>query len=240
MSKMKNTFLYIFLYYCLLPVFVPACSDQPRAVSDQKMTTQKLVKIENTWCLETKSEYYNIVPNALRIKFKPDIHRNEQEQFLSDRKIAVTGVDPAGIYEIEVKTDQNITDLYARLYSAAPVEYVQVIRAQEADVDRTRITEIIFNKKRFVKKNQKWYLRSAGDLYEIIPYSLSLKFKDDIPAAQRQEFLNSNNLKLLRQNRLGIYDLELPQGMHALDLYFEIHEHPLLEFVEVNTLGSYN
>ena len=236
---MKYSFLYAFLCYCLLPVFLPACNGQPQAVSSQKMAIQKLVKIEHTWYLEEKSGYYGILRDALLVKFKTDITRDEQDQFFSDRKINVNNIDPNGIYELQVPENQEISELYTMLYNTPPVEHVQVMKSDEVAIDQERITEIVFDKRKFVKKNNKWYQASAGDLYEIIPHSFSLKFKEQVPAPQRQQFLDTGRFKVIRQNRLGVYDLEIAE-QHALDLYFELHDHPLIDFVELHTLGSYN
>jgi len=119
------------------------------------------------------------------------------------------------------------------------IEFAEVNTIGEYIIDDTSATEMIIQDKRFVRKDKKWYLESQGRLYEVIPNSLSCKFKKETTPEQRKEFLNTYGLKVIRKNRLGIYDLEIPSEKNAVELFADLHGHQLFEFVDVNTMGVY-
>ncbi len=237
---MKIILLCFVFYFYSFSVFLQACGNEPKALSHKEMNRQKFVKAENVWYLEEESKYYEILSDVMFLTFKKDTPKNDINQFINAGNLKVKNIGPDGIYELEVKKDQELFDLYLQLRQSKLVEGIDIKKSAETIVDPSRITEIIYDKRKFVKKEKNWYMESVGDLFEIIPRSLSLKFRDDVSSSNRQKFLNAHSFKVIRQNRLGIYDLKTPAEKNVIDYYFDLQDYPLLEFIELNTLGTYN
>lgn len=114
--------------------------------------------------------------------------------------------------------------------------------AQEMDESVPKagqVSEMTIQDKRFLRKNNRWYLESRGRLYEIITDSLTIKFKPGMTTEARQKFLDSYQLTTIRKNRLGIYDVKIFSKNNALELFADLQGHPLIDYVEINTLGKY-
>ena len=114
--------------------------------------------------------------------------------------------------------------------------------AQEVGESVTKtgqVAEMTIQDKKFFRKNNRWYLESRGRLYEIITDSLTIKFKPGTATGAQQKFLDSYQLTTIRKNRLGIYDVKIFSKNNALEIFSDLQGHPLIDYVELNTLGKY-
>ena len=99
--------------------------------------------------------------------------------------------------------------------------------------------EIEINGRQYLRKDGRIYQRSNGQDYEVIANSLSLKFKQSITDQDRMKFLKKHNLTVIRKNKLGVFDVELPAGADILNILCKLKEETELDFIEVNTRGAY-
>lgn len=202
---------------------------------------QKYIKKDNTWYVEEKGKLYQVRTDVISVQFKAEVGKQEIESFTQKHQLRVKNVNRLGIYDFEIAKDHEIFEIINEFQKNDLVEFAEVNTIGEYIVDETPAptTEMIIQEKRFKRKENKWYLESNGRLYEVIPNSLSLKFKKQTTPEQRQEFLDTYQLRVIRKNRLGIYDVETQTQKIALEYFADLHDHLMLEFIEVNTLGVY-
>lgn len=91
----------------------------------------------------------------------------------------------------------------------------------------------------FLYQDGKWYREFQGELYEVIPGVITVKFARHVGAAAIKEFNSSIEVKVRRVNKLGIYDLQIPYYSNPLDYVLIYKMSGLVEFVEVCTYGEY-
>lgn len=200
---------------------------------------QVYVKHGESWFVEENGKLYRMLPNQISIKFKPATTDEQIHRFVEEHALEIGGVNRLGIYEMEVTIADAFFATLDGAKRSALVEYAEANTMGEYVVEESPAQEMIIRSQRFVRQGDKWYLDANGTSYEVIPNSLSCKFERDTTREQRQEFLETNGFKVIRQNRLGIYDVEIPPGKGVLQSLAELQDHPWLEYVEVNTLGTY-
>lgn len=99
--------------------------------------------------------------------------------------------------------------------------------------------DIVVGDKLLVQKNDNWYVKSDSRLFPVNLKVLSLKFVSKTTLEQEQKFMRENNLTVVRKNRLGIYDVNVPADKNTIEVFRTLHGHALLEFVELNVTGEY-
>lgn len=209
------------------------------SLPEGKIKKQKYVKKGETWYIEEKGKLYKILQDVISVKLRPEVSKKEIDKFIQDYNLKIKNVSDLGIYDLELTKEHKIFHLLNELNQSKLIEFAELNTIGEFIVDSRQATEMIIQGKRFVKRENKWFLESKDRLYEVINNSLSLKFKKETTAEQRKKFLDFYKLSIVRVNRLGIYDVETPPEKNALECFSDLLEHPLLEFVEVNTLGIY-
>lgn len=92
---------------------------------------------------------------------------------------------------------------------------------------------------RFLYQNEQWYREFQGKLYEIIPDVITVKFAAGVSVVTIRDFNLSVGVTVRRVNRLGIYDLTIPEEASPLDYVVIYEESRLVEFAETCTYGEY-
>ncbi len=200
---------------------------------------RKYVKQDNAWYVEENGKLYRIITNLVSVKFNAGVQEEEIQQLTNKHQLKIKHVSPLGVYDLEVVNGRDIFEILHEMTQSELIEFAEVNTVGEYIVDETPPTEILIEQKKFTRKASTWYLESTGRLYEVIPDSLSLKFKEETTPEQRREFLHSYQLTVVRKNRLGIYDVKITSQKNAVEYFTDLQAHELLEFVEVNTLGVY-
>ncbi len=185
-------------------IFINSTSSQ----SQGKMNHQIYVKKGDTWYVQENGKLYQVYTDVIAVKFKAEIRKEEIELYTNDHSLRIRHLDRLGVYDLEVVDDQEIFKILYKLNQSELVEFAEFKTIGEWIVDDTPVTEIIFQDKRLVRKDKKWYLESNGHLYEVILNSLSCNFKKETTQEQLQEFLSTYQLKVIRKNRLNIYDFD--------------------------------
>lgn len=230
----------IHIKFLLLIIFLSLASIKSLSSQlERKIKQQKYIKKGDIWYVEEKRKLYQILPDVISVKFKAEVRKEEIEQYTNVHQFKIKNVNRLGVYDLEFAKDRDIFRILHELKQSRFVEFAELNTIGEYIFDDTPATEMIIQDKRFVRKDKKWYLESKDRLYEVIPNSLSCKFKKETTPEERKEFLNTYGLKVIRKNRLGIYDLEIPSEKNAVELFADLHGHQLFEFVEVNTIGVY-
>ena len=111
--------------------------------------------------------------------------------------------------------------------------------AESAPDEGAAESERVIGELRFVRRGEDWYLVADGRRYRVLPDSLSLRFHDQATPEQRRAFLDARGFEVVRSNRLGVHDVEIGPGHHAVEWLAELTGHELVELVEVNTEGVY-
>lgn len=100
----------------------------------------------------------------------------------------------------------------------------------------------------FIQKEGKWFQRDASQLYEVIPDILSVRF---LPEAGNftnfVRMLKENNLdtawmdemKIINVNRLGIYDIRIPEGSDLFRVIEKFSLTGLVQYAEPQTIGRW-
>jgi subtilisin family serine protease len=91
----------------------------------------------------------------------------------------------------------------------------------------------------FTQIGQEWYVASGGRLYRIDPEVVSIKFRPDIQSYHKDQFFSRQQYQKVRENLLGIIDLQVPAGKTAIEFVKELRTTGLFEFAEVNTFGKW-
>jgi hypothetical protein len=209
------------------------------ALPPGESNVRKYVKKDTVWYAEENGKLYRIIPNLLSVKFKVGLAEEEVEQVINKYLLKIKNRNRLGVYELEVVDGRDSFEVLHELTQSESVGFAEVNTIGEYIVDETEPTEVIIQQKRFRRKNGKWYLESTGRLYEVIPQSLTLKFKEETTLEQRREFLHTYQLTVVGKNRLGIYDVKIACQKNSVDYFGDLHDHELLEFIEVNSRGVY-
>lgn len=135
--------------------------------------------------------------------------------------------------------DRGDTREPAGAAAGEPVPVAPEDDAESAPDEGAAESERVIGELRFVRRGEDWYLVADGRRYRVLPDSLSLRFHDQATPEQRRAFLDARGFEVVRSNRLGIHDVEIGPGRHAVEWLAELTGHELVELVEVNTEGVY-
>lgn len=86
---------------------------------------------------------------------------------------------------------------------------------------------------KLIEKEGKYKLDYDGKEYDIDENVLTVKLKS--PKA-----LPGKNLRVIRKNRFGFFDIKVPGNKNIVDYANELKETELYEFIEFNSFGTYN
>jgi subtilisin family serine protease len=85
-----------------------------------------------------------------------------------------------------------------------------------------------------------WYQIEGSQQYLVSENVITVKFISSASERSISSFILSYNLTKKRQNALGFYDFSLNASTDVTTLVEELNSNPIIEIVELNTLGSYN
>lgn len=207
--------------------------------SGERIKQPKYIKKGNIWYVEEKGKLYELITDIISVKFKAGIRTEEIDKFIDSLKLKIKNINRLGIYDLEFVKDREIFKVIHEVKQSELVEFAEVNSIGKYIIDKSLPTEMIIKEKRFIRKNNKWHLKSNERLYEVITNSLSCKFKKETTLEQQKEFFDTHQLKVIRKNRLGIYDVEILSQKTAIEVFADLQDESWLEFVEINTLGHY-
>lgn len=93
--------------------------------------------------------------------------------------------------------------------------------------------------RQYVRDQGAWFLEQDGTRFPVDPEVVSVRFLADVEARQQPIVVASLGSTVIRHNRLGIFDLEVPQGEDVLDFVRDLQQTGMFEFAEANTFGVY-
>ncbi len=96
-----------------------------------------------------------------------------------------------------------------------------------------------FGGREFVQRQARWFMQSAGVLYEVNPRVVTVKFKEDATADSRFSLQERFGFDQIRRNPLGYVDLQIPVGTDPLEYVQQMQMQDIVEVAEVNTIGEY-
>ncbi|WP_447969783.1 hypothetical protein [Nitrospira sp. M1] len=99
--------------------------------------------------------------------------------------------------------------------------------------------EMTIKDKKFIRKENQWFLESQGKWYQVASDTVSIKFRPGITVDERRQFFKSQQLEVVRTNRLGIFDVRIMSKKNALELFSDLQGHSLIDYVEIHTMGVY-
>jgi hypothetical protein len=142
-------------------------------------------------------------------------------------------------YKIKIASSTEFFYFLRQVTYNNNIERVSIKTAGNDRLVDSLVAEIRIGDKLFIEKDSEWYMSQAGQLYEVVRDLISLRFKKEIREGQQQLFIEQNHFQVIRKNRLEIYDMHVLSQRHAIFHFIQLYQYPLLEFVEVNTKGSY-
>lgn len=98
-----------------------------------------------------------------------------------------------------------------------------------------------FQNNTYQKVDGQWYLVNEADDQKtpIINNTITLKYSDNVDAAQIKEFETSSNLTLVRKAKTGWHDYEISEEADVFDKANELMQSKLVAQLEIPTGGSY-
>ncbi len=99
--------------------------------------------------------------------------------------------------------------------------------------------ETTLNGKTYVFSNGRWYQVFQSKRFEVMANVISVKFKSDVEPDRIAAFIAQMGGRVIRSNRLGIHDIEIPEGADPLEMVKAYQAGGLVEFAEPNTYGEY-
>lgn len=83
------------------------------------------------------------------------------------------------------------------------------------------------------------YLVANGQRFAVEPDVVTVRFRDTVAPLARTNLFARLGTRVVRENRLGIIDLHVPEGRSTLDFLADLHASGLFEFAEANAFGEY-
>ena len=197
------------------------------------------LKQNDQWYVKQSNRYAKIDFNNISILFKDRCSKKERDSILTELHCAVQRNLSRNEYQIKIASS---TEYFYFLHQVTYNAFIERVSVRTAGNDRlidSLVTEIRLRDKIFVKKNSEWYMSLAGQLYEIVRDKISLRFRKGIAEKQQESFISQNNLQLTGKSRLEIWDMRIPLQKHAVFYFVQLYQHPVLEFIEVNTKANY-
>lgn len=197
------------------------------------------IKQIDVWYVKSGDKLLKIDFDNIEVKFKDNIEKAQKDSILSTLHCTIQKVDSRGKYYIKVSSGTEYFFFLRELLYNKNVQNISVYTASGYKLNDSLVTEIRLRDKLYVNKDGKWYASLGGTLYEIIPDILSIKFKKDVSDKSWNSFLEKNSLQFLEKNRLGIFDVKITSGRHAIFYFIELYQNPLLDFIEMNIKENY-
>lgn len=98
----------------------------------------------------------------------------------------------------------------------------------------------IINNQEFKKENGKWLMKDhkSQTYYVVDTKSITVKLKPNISDENLAALNRENKVKIVRTNKLGYIDLELPEKSNFYDVFDIYEKSGLFEIVEINSYGE--
>jgi len=91
----------------------------------------------------------------------------------------------------------------------------------------------------FVKENGIWYQIESGVKFQLNHRVITVKFKEGVPESKVQNFNRQNGVRVLRRNKIGFVDLEIPSKADPIKMVQLYLSSGLVEVAEPNTFGIF-
>jgi hypothetical protein len=197
------------------------------------------LKQNNQWYVKQNNQYLRIDFNNIYIVFKDQFNKKDRDSLLAELHCVVQKTDSRKEYKIKIASSTEFFYFLRQVTYNNNIERVSIKTAGNDRLVDSLVAEIRIGDKLFIEKDSEWYMSQAGQLYEVVRDLISLRFKKEIREGQQQLFIEQNHFQVIRKNRLEIYDMHVLSQRHAIFHFIQLYQYPLLEFVEVNTKGSY-
>jgi hypothetical protein len=197
------------------------------------------LKQNDRWYVKQNNQYAKIDFNNISILFESRYSKKERDSLLTELHCIVRKNVSRNEYQIKIASSTEFFYFLHQVTYNPNIDRVSIRTLGNDRITDSLVTEIRIRDKIFVKKNSEWYMSLAGQLYEIVRDKISLKFKKSIGEKQQQTFISQNNFQPTSKNRLEILDVHIQLPKHAIFYFVQLYQHPVLEFVEVNTRGNY-
>jgi subtilisin family serine protease len=99
-------------------------------------------------------------------------------------------------------------------------------------------SETSINDRVLVEEGGKLFVQAGGRRFEVSDV-VTVKFPPGTPRSAKGSFSADRGAKIIRENRLGYVDLQVPSGKTAVEFAAELESTGALELVEINTIGEY-
>lgn len=201
---------------------------------------QVLVRVDDSWFVRDRGQLYHVDPKVISVQFAVGAEPEQIDNVAREFRLRLFRSSPLGVHDYEIGPEGDLIEVLLGLRGRSDI--VSVAEANSIgsfSVGQPSPDEILLQEKRFVREGDDWYLLAPERRFLVIPNSLSVKFKEGTSESDRADFLAAHDFRVVRDNRLGIHDLECASERHAVEYMTELQSHPLLEFIEVNTVGVY-
>lgn len=98
---------------------------------------------------------------------------------------------------------------------------------------------VIQNGNHYVYHDGSWYLQEGQQEFKIILDEMTLKFSPDVSETAKGQILENLGLEEIRHNRLGFYDVKVPEGVRSFDAAHQALKTGFFEHAFPATLGEY-
>jgi len=93
--------------------------------------------------------------------------------------------------------------------------------------------------KTYIEDNGKWFLTAGEQAFEVLPDVVTIKFRQGYDASSKDTLYSEHNTSVLRENKLGFVDIQVPPGKNAIEFAIELKNTGMVDSAEVNTRGKY-
>jgi subtilisin family serine protease len=100
-------------------------------------------------------------------------------------------------------------------------------------------TSISFEGKTYIEDAGKWFLTAGEQAFEVLPDVVTIKFRQGYDASSKDTLYTENNTSVLRENKLGFVDIQVPPGKNPIEFAIELKNTGMLDSADVNTRGKY-
>jgi len=98
---------------------------------------------------------------------------------------------------------------------------------------------MVFNGYHYKKQDGKWYQVENGVNYEVDSRVITVKFSANADSTEKAHLNHSFRAIVLRTNKLGFVDLQLPKGDNPIEQAENYSKSELVDIAMVNTYGEY-